>query len=136
MAEYAPEIKELGDKIVALSLLQAKALGDYLKEAHGIEAAAGGAVMMAAPGAAAGGAAAPAAAEEKATLDVVLVKVGDQTKKIAVIKVVRELTGLGLKEAKDMVDKAPQVIKNNVPREDAEAMKTKLEKEGATVELR
>lgn len=136
MAEYAPEIKELGDKIVALSLLQAKALGDYLKEAHGIEPAAGGVMMAAAPGAAAGGAAAPAAAEEKATLDVVLTKVGDQTKKIAVIKVVRELTGLGLKEAKDMVDKAPQVIKNGVPREDAEAMKTKLEKEGATVELK
>ena len=134
MAEYAPEIKELGDKIVALSLLQAKALGDYLKEAHGIEAAAGGVMMAAGPGA--GAAAAPAAPEEKATLDVVLIKVGDQTKKIAVIKVVRELTGLGLKEAKDIVDKAPQVIKNGVPREDAEAMKTKLEKEGATVELK
>jgi large subunit ribosomal protein L7/L12 len=136
MAEYAPEIKELGDKIVALSLLQAKSLGDYLKEVHGIEPAAGGVMVAAAPGAAAGGPAAPAAAEEKATLDVVLIKVGDQTKKIAVIKVVRELTGLGLKEAKDMVDKAPQVIKNGVPREDAEAMKTKLEKEGATVELK
>jgi len=132
MAEYAPEIKELGDKIVGLSLLQAKALGDYLKEVHGIEAAAGGAVMMAAPG----GAPAAAQPEEKATLDVVLVKVGDQTKKIAVIKVVREITGLGLKEAKDVVDKAPQVVKNGIPREEAEAMKTKLEKEGATVELK
>jgi len=135
MAEYAPEIKELGDKIVALSLLQAKALGDYLKEVHGIEAAAGGVMMAAGPGAAAGPVA-PAAPEEKATLDVVLIKVGDQTKKIAVIKVVRELTGLGLKEAKDMVDKAPQVIKNGVPREDADAMRAKLEKEGATVELK
>ncbi|MGD0093094.1 MAG: 50S ribosomal protein L7/L12 [Planctomycetota bacterium] len=134
MAEYAPEIKELGDKIVALTLLQAKALGDYLKEVHGIEAAVGGVMMAAGPAAA--GPAAPAAPEEKATLDVQLVKVGDQTKKIAVIKVVRELIGLGLKEAKDMVDKAPQVIKSNVPREDAEAMKAKLEKEGATVELK
>jgi large subunit ribosomal protein L7/L12 len=133
MAEFAPEIKELGDKIVALTLLQAKALGDYLKEAHGIEAAAGG-VVMAAP--AGGGAAAPAAAEEKATLDVVLVKVADQTKRIAVTKMVREITGLGLKESKDIVDKAPQVVKNGVPREDAEAMKGKLEKEGATVELK
>jgi len=136
MADVAPEIKELGDKIVGLSLLQAKALGDYLKEAHGIEAAAGGAVMMAAPaggGAAAGGA---AAAEAKATADVVLTKVADATKKIAVIKVVREITGLGLKEAKDVVDKAPQVVKNGVPREDANAMKEKLEKEGATVELK
>ena len=134
MAEFAPEIKDLGDKIVALSLLQAKALGDYLKEVHGIEAAAGGAVMMAGPAAAGG--AAPAAAEAKATLDVVLVKVADTTKKIAVIKVVREITGLGLKEAKDVVDKAPQVVKPGVPREEAEAMKAKLEKEGATIELK
>ena len=135
MAEFAPEVKELGDKIVGLSLLQAKALGDYLKEVHGIEAAAGGAVMVAAAGGA-GGAAAPAAAEAKATLDVILSKVADTTKKIAVIKVVRELTGLGLKEAKDVVDKAPQVVKNGVPREEAEAMKAKLEKEGATVDLK
>jgi len=90
MAEFAPEVKELGDKIVALSLLQAKALGDYLKEVHGIEAAAGGGMMMAAPAAAA---AAPKV-EEKTTADVVLIKVPDQTKKIAVIKIVRELTGL------------------------------------------
>jgi large subunit ribosomal protein L7/L12 len=135
MAEFAPEIKELGDKIVGLSLLQAKALGDYLKEAHGIEAAAGGAVMMAAP--AGGGAAGkPAEAEAKATLDVILSKVADTTKKIAVIKVVREITGLGLKEAKDVVDKAPQVVKPGVPREEAEQMKAKLEKEGATIELK
>src|ERR1700759_699915 len=106
MAEFAPEVKELGDKIVALSLLQAKQLGDYLKEVHGIEAAAGGAVMMAAPaGGGGGGAAAPAA---KATMDVVLTKVADATKKIAVIKIVRELTGLGLKEAKDLVDGGPK----------------------------
>jgi large subunit ribosomal protein L7/L12 len=133
MAEFAPEVKELGDKIVGLSLLQAKALGDYLKEVHGIEVAAGGAVMMAAAPAAGG---APAAAEAKATLDVILTKVADTTKKIAVIKVVREITGLGLKEAKDVVDKAPQVVKPGVPREEAEAMKAKLEKEGATVDLK
>jgi large subunit ribosomal protein L7/L12 len=136
MAEFAPEVKELGDKIVGLSLLQAKALGDYLKEVHGIEAAAGGAVMVAAAPGAAGAAGGAAKAEEKATLDVILAKVADQTKKIAVIKVVREITGLGLKEAKDVVDKAPQVVKPGVPREEAEAMKTKLEKEGATVELK
>jgi large subunit ribosomal protein L7/L12 len=135
MADFAPEISELGDKIVSLSLLQAKALSDYLKEKHGIEAAAGGAVMMAAP-AGGGATGAPAAAEAKATLDVILTKVADTTKKIAVIKVVRELTGLGLKEAKDVVDKAPQVVKPGVPREEAEAMKTKLEKEGATVDLK
>ena len=137
MAEFAPEIKELGDKIVGLSLLQAKALGDYLKEVHGIEAAAGGVVVAAGGGGGGGGGgAAPAKAEEKATLDVILAKVADQTKKIAVIKVVREITGLGLKEAKDVVDKAPQVVKNGVVREEAESMKAKLEKEGATVELK
>ena len=134
MADFAPEISELGDKIVGLTLLQAKSLADYLKEKHGIEAAAGGAVMMAPP--AGGGAGAPAAAEAKATLDVILTKVADTTKKIAVIKVVRELTGLGLKEAKDVVDKAPQVVKPGVPREEAEAMKAKLEKEGATIDLK
>jgi len=132
MAEFAPEIKDLGDKIVALSLLQAKQLGDYLKEVHGIEAAAGGGVMMAAP-AAGGAAAAPAA---KATMDVVLIKVSDSTKKIAVIKIVRELTGLGLKEAKDLVDGAPKPVKAGVPTDEASAMKEKLEKEGATVELK
>ncbi len=133
MAEFATEVKELGDKIVGLSLLQAKALGDYLKDVHGIEAAAGGAVMMAAPAGAAAGA---AVKEEKTTLDVVLIKVADSTKKISVIKIVREITGLGLKEAKDVVDKAPQVVKPGVPRDEAEAMKAKLEKEGATVELK
>jgi large subunit ribosomal protein L7/L12 len=131
--EVAPEIKELGDKIAGLTLLQAKALSDYLKDAHGIEAAAGGAVMMAP---AAGGAGAPAEEEKKSAFDVMLIKVPDQTKKIAVIKIVREITGLGLKEAKDLVDKAPQAVKNGVPTEDAEAMKAKLEKEGALVELK
>ena len=133
MADFAPEISELGDKIVGLSLLQAKSLADYLKDKHGIEAAAGVAVA-AAPAAAAGGKAPEA--EAKATLDVILIKVADSTKKISVIKVVREITGLGLKEAKDVVDKAPQVVKPGVPREEAEAMKAKLEKEGATVDLK
>jgi large subunit ribosomal protein L7/L12 len=89
---------------------------------------------MAAP--AAGGAAAAPKVEEKTTVDVVLIKVADTTKKIAVIKIVRELTGLGLKEAKDVVDKAPQVVKAGALREDAQAMKEKLEKEGATIELK
>jgi large subunit ribosomal protein L7/L12 len=130
--EVAPELKELGDKIAGLTLLQAKSLSDYLKDAHGIEAAAGGAVMVAPPGAQEG------ADEEdkKSAFDVMLVKVPDQTKKIAVIKIVREITGLGLKEAKDVVDKAPQAVKSGVPTEDAEALKAKLEKEGAVVELK
>ena len=130
--EFAPEIKELGDKIVGMSLLQAKALADYLKEVHGIEAAASVAVAGPGPGP---GAAAPKEVE-KTAFDVMLIKVPDQTKKIAVIKVVRELTGLGLKEAKDLVDKAPQPIKKGAPSDDAEQMKTKLEQEGAVVELK
>ncbi|GMV83866.1 MAG: 50S ribosomal protein L7/L12 [Planctomycetota bacterium] len=134
--EYPAEIKELGDKIVALSLLQAKALSDYLKDAHGIEAAAGGAVMVAAGGGGGGGGGGAAAAEEKTAYDVILSKVADQTKKIGVIKVVRELTGLGLKEAKDLVDKAPQPVKNGVPTEDANTMKEKLEAAGASIELK
>ena len=131
MADVTPEIKELGDKIVGLSLLKAKELTEYLKSL-GIEAAAGGAVMMAGP--AAGPAA--AAVEEKTAFDVILAKVADSTKKIAVIKIVRELTGLGLKEAKDLVDGAPKSVKNGVPKDDAEAMKKKLEEQGATVELK
>jgi len=131
MAEVKAEIKELGDKIVALSLLDAQALSTYLKETHGIEAAAGGGMMMAAP--AGGGAAAPAA-EAQTTFDVVLKSAGD--KKIQVIKVVRAATGLGLKEAKDMVDGAPKAIKSGLEKADAEKLKKELEAEGATVELK
>ncbi len=133
MAEYAAEIVELGDKIVALSLLQARALSEYLKEKHGIEAAAGG-VMMAAPAAGAGaaGGAAPAAAE-KTTFDVILKNAGE--KKIQVIKVVRTATSLGLKEAKDLVEAAPKTIKAGVEKAEAEKLKKELEAEGATVEL-
>jgi large subunit ribosomal protein L7/L12 len=126
MAEFSAEIKELGDKIVALTLMQAKELADYLKEVHGIEPAAGGAVMMAAPAAAA-----EAVAEEKTSFNVVLKEVGD--KKIQVIKEVRALTGLGLKEAKDLVDGAPKAVKENVSKEDAEAAKAQLESAGAVV---
>lgn len=132
MAEVSAEIKELGDRIAGLTLLKAKELSDYLKSL-GIEAAAGAMVVQ---GAAAPGPAAKAEPEKKSAFDVVLVKVADSTKKIAVIKVVRELTGLPLKEAKDLVDKAPQSVKNGVPTEDAEQMKAKLEKEGATIELK
>jgi large subunit ribosomal protein L7/L12 len=131
MADVKAEIKELGDKIVALSLLDAQALSTYLKETYGIEAAAGGAVMMAAP--AAGGAAA-APAEVQTTFDVILKAAGD--KKIQVIKVVRAATGLGLKEAKDLVDGAPKPVKTGVEKADAEKLKKELEAEGATVELK
>ena len=125
-------IKELGDKIVALSLLQAKELADYLIDEYGIEPAAGGALMMAGPmpGAAAGG----EAAEEKSTFDVILKGFGD--KKIQVIKEVRALTGLGLKEAKDLVEGAPKPVKEGVSKEDAEAAKKQLVEAGADVEIK
>ena len=131
MADVKSEIKELGDKIVALSLLDASALSTYLKDTYGIEAAAGGGMMMAAPAA---GGAAPAAAEVQNTFDVVLKAAGD--KKIQVIKVVRAATGLGLKEAKDLVDGAPKAVKTGLEKADAEKLKKVLEEQGATVELK
>lgn len=126
--EWASDIKELGDKIVALTLMQAKELGDYLKEVHGIEPAAGAAVMMAGP---AGGDAEQE--EEKTSFDVILKEYGD--KKIQVIKEVRALTGLGLKEAKDVVDNAPKTVKEGLSKEDAEAARDQLEAVGAVVEI-
>lgn len=132
MAEVAADIKELGDRIVGLTLKQAVELANYLKETHGIEPAAGGAVMMAGP--AAGGATAAAPVEEKSTFDVVLKAGGD--KKIQVIKVVRAATGLGLKEAKDLVEGAPKVVKDNLEKADAEKLKKELEEQDATVELK
>ena len=122
--EFSAETKELGDKIVALTLMQAKELADYLKEEHGIEPAAGGAVMMAGP---AGGG--EAAEEEKTSFNVILKEIGD--KKIQVIKEVRALTGLGLKEAKALVDEAPKPVKENVPKEEAEEARSALEAAGA-----
>lgn len=129
--EFSAETKELGDKIVTLTLKQAKELSDYLEEVHGIKAAAGGAVMMAAP--AAGGAAAAAPAE-KTEFDVLVEGYGD--KKIGVIKVVRAATGLGLKEAKDLVEALPAKIKSGISKEDAEKLKKELEEAGATVAIK
>jgi large subunit ribosomal protein L7/L12 len=127
MAEVAAELKELGDKLVNLKLKEAVDLAAYLKDAYGIEPAAGGAVMMAGP------AAAVEKAEEKTTFDVVLKAAGE--KKIQVIKVVREVTGLGLKEAKDLVDGAPKTVQEGLPKDEAEALKKKFEEVGAIVEL-
>ena len=134
--EWSADVKDLGEKIVGLTLLKAKELADYLKEVHGIEAAAPAAVALAAPvaGAAQGAGAAAAQAEEKTTFDVILAKAGD--KKLQVIKVVREITNLGLKEAKDLVEGAPKPVKTGVPKDEANAMKAKLEAQGATVELK
>ncbi|MFN0132984.1 MAG: 50S ribosomal protein L7/L12 [Phycisphaerales bacterium] len=122
-------VTELGDMLAGLTLKDAVELGKYLKDKYGIEAAAGGGVMMAAP--AAGGGAAKA--EEKSSFDVILKAAGD--KKIQVIKVVREATGLGLKEAKDLVDGAPKAVKTGLSKEDADKLKKTLEENGATVEL-
>ncbi len=129
---WSGQVKELGDKIVALTLMQAKELADYLKEVYGIEPAAGGAVMVAGP--AAGGGAAAEAAPEKSTFDVILTGFGD--KKIQVIKEVRAITSLGLKEAKELVDGVPKPVKEGASKEDAEAAKKQLEAAGATVEIK
>jgi large subunit ribosomal protein L7/L12 len=134
MAEVTAELREIGDRLAGLTLKQAVDLASYLKEAHGIEAAAGGAVMMAGPGGGGGGAGAKEEEAVKSTFDVVLKSGGD--KKIQVIKVVRAATQLGLKEAKDLVEGAPKVVKENLSKEDAEKLKKELEEQGATVELK
>ena len=128
--EYSPTTKEMGDKIVQLTLMQAKELSDYLENVHGIKAAAGG-VMMAPAG---GG---PQAAEkpaEQTEFNLILEGYGD--KKIGVIKVVRAATGLGLKEAKDLVEAVPAKIKENIPKDEAEKLKKELEDAGATVSIK
>jgi large subunit ribosomal protein L7/L12 len=128
--EFSPVSKELGDKIAGLTLKEAKELSDYLEDVHGIKAAAGGGVMMAGPMASP----AEAAVEEKTEFDVVLEGFGD--KKIGVIKVVRAATGLGLKEAKDLVEGVPSKVKEGISKEDAEKLKAELEEAGATVSIK
>jgi len=133
MAEFSADITEIGDKIATLTIAKAVQLKDYLKEKYGIEPAAGGVVM------AAGGAGAAAPAEkpaEKTEFTVSLDGLADPAKKINVIKVVREITGLGLKEAKDLVEGAPKAVKENISKDEAEALKKKLEEGGAKVSLK
>lgn len=122
------DIKKLAEEIVGLTLLEAQELKTLLKDEYGIEPAAGGAVMMAGP--ADGG----EAAEEKDEFDVILKSPGD--KKIGVIKEVRSITGLGLKEAKDLVDAGGKAVKEGVSKAEAEEIKAKLEAVGAEVELK
>ena len=130
--EFDPAIKQIGDKIVGLTLVQAKELTDYLKETYDIEPAAGGAVMVAGPAEAGAGA---AAAEEQTEFDVIIQAAGD--KKLQVIKVVRAVrSDLGLKEAKALVDQAPKPVLEAVSKEDAEKWKGELEAAGATVEVK
>ena len=126
-------IEQIADELGKLTVLEASQLSKLLQEQWGVSAAAPMAVaaMPGAAGAAAGGA---AATEEKTEFDVILGAAGD--KKIQVIKVVRELTGLGLKEAKDLVDGAPKAVKEKVTKAEAEDMKKKLEEQGATVQVK
>lgn len=126
----ATDLKKLADQLVGLSVLEVNELGTILKDEHGIEPAAAP-VAVAAP--AAGGEGGGEAAEAKSEFDVVLKDAGAQ--KVAVIKAVKEITGLGLGEAKAIVDGAPKTVKEKAPKDEAEAAKKALEEAGATVEL-
>ena len=128
--EVSDEIKSLGDQIAELTLKKAKELSDYLENQYDIKPAAGGAVVMSGDGGDGGG----EAAEAQTEFDVILTGFGD--KKIGVIKEVRGITGLGLKEAKDMVEGVPTKIKEGVSKEDAEEIKKKLEEAGASAEIK
>ena len=123
------DLKKLAEEIVALTLLEAQELKTILKDEYGIEPAAGGAVMMAGPADAGG-----AAAEEQTEFNVILISAG--ASKINVIKEVRGITGLGLKEAKDLVEAGGKAIKEGVDKAEAEDIKAKLEAAGAEVELK
>ncbi|MDA0802421.1 MAG: 50S ribosomal protein L7/L12 [Planctomycetota bacterium] len=126
---FDAKISQIGDSIAALTLKEAVDLADYMKDTYGIEPAAAGAVVMAGGG----GAAAPAV-EAQTEFDVILTEVG--AKKIDVIKAVREATGLGLKEAKDLVDGAPKTVKEKIAKADADKLKVTLEAAGAKVEIK
>lgn len=129
-ATYDAAITALGDQIVGLTLLQAKSLGDYLENVHGIKPAGGG-VMVAA----AGPAAAAAPVEVRTEFDVILTGFAD-AQKIAVIKVVRAATGLGLKEAKDLVEGAPKPVKTGIPEADAKKLKAEIEAAGGKADVK
>lgn len=125
------DIKALGDQLVELTVKEVNELANYLKETHGIEPAAAAVVAGPAAGGAGGGA---AAAAEKTNFDVVLKAPG--ANKLQIVKLVKELTGLGLKEAKDLVDGAPKTIKEGLPKDEAENLKKQLTEAGAEVELK
>ena len=122
------DLKGLADQLVGLTIKEANELFDILKNEHGIEPAAAAPVMVA------GGGTGEAAAEEKSEFDVILKSAGSS--KLSVVKLVKEVTGLGLKEAKELVDGAPKAIKEKLPKADAEAMKKQFEEAGAEVELK
>ncbi|MEQ1585436.1 MAG: 50S ribosomal protein L7/L12 [Cyclobacteriaceae bacterium] len=124
------DVKSLGDQLVELTVKEVNELASYLKETYGIEPAAAAVVAGPAAGAAAGG----AAAAEKTNFDVVLKAAGPN--KLQIVKLVKELTGLGLKEAKDVVDGAPKTIKEGLPKDEAENLKKQLVEAGAEIELK
>ena len=128
---FDAKITELGDSIASLTLKEAVDLADYMKDAYGIEPAAGGAVMMAGAG---GGDEVGGGAEEQTEFDVILAAAGGN--KIAVIKAVRGATGLGLKEAKELVDGAPKPIKEKVSKDEADKLAEELKEAGAEVEVK
>lgn len=130
---WSEKIKTLGDELVRLTVLEAKELGDYLEQEYGLKPAAGAVAVAAMPGAAPGAAA--AAEEEKTEFDVVL-EGFEPDKKISVIKVVRAITGAGLKEAKELVEKAPTKLREGVSKEEAENLKKQLEEAGAKVSVK
>jgi large subunit ribosomal protein L7/L12 len=122
------DLKAFAEQLVNLTVKEVKELADILKDEYGIEPAAGGAVMVAGP---AGGDA--PAVEEKTTFDVILKHPGGS--KLQVVKLVKDLAGLGLKEAKDLVDSAPKAVKEGIAKDEAEALKKQLEEAGAEVEI-
>jgi large subunit ribosomal protein L7/L12 len=124
-------LTQLAEQLVNLTVKEVKELTDILKDQYGIEPAAAGAVVVAA---AAGGGSEAAAEEEKTSFDVILKAAG--ASKLAVVKLVKDLTGLGLKEAKDLVDAAPKPVKEGVAKDEAEALKKSLEEAGAEVEIK
>lgn len=124
------DLKQLADQLVNLTVKEVKELADILKDEYGIEPAAAGAITVAGGGAGDAG----AAEEEKTAFDVILKAAGGQ--KLAVVKLVKELTGLGLKEAKELVDSAPKAVKEGVAKDEAEALKKSLEEAGAEVEVK
>lgn len=124
------DLKEFAEQLVNLSVKDVNELANILKEEYGIEPAAAAAPVMVAAG---GGEAGGAAAEEKSSFDVILKSAG--ASKLAVVKLVKDLTGLGLKEAKELVDGAPKPVKEGVAKDEAEALKKQLEEAGAEVEL-
>lgn len=130
VAEYSSDTKEMGDKIADLTLKQAKELSDYLKDVHGIEPASGGGAVMVAPPSDEGG----GGEAEKTEFDVVLTGFGDS--KLAVVKVVKNLTGASLMESKKMVEGVPATLKEGLAKDEAEKVKSEIEEAGGTVELK